>query len=77
MAVQWLRFHASTTRGVGLILGQGAKIPHAKQKKKNLHQLYESTHIGPVGHDYIVIYQKIFHFKEKRIDLKFDKQVKY
>ena len=30
-----------------------------------------------MGHDYIVIYQKVFYLKEKRIDLKFDKQVKY
>ena len=61
-----------------LIPGWGAKIPHTKQKEKNLqNQLYESTLIGPVGHDYIVVYQKIFYLKEKRIDLKFDKQVKY
>ena len=29
LAVQLLRFYASTTRGLGLILGWGTKIPHA------------------------------------------------
>ena len=42
MAVQWLRLHASTVGGVGLIPGWGARISHAmecgkkKKKKKNL-----------------------------------------
>ena len=42
LAVQWLRFHASNARGMGLIPDQGARIPHARQrgqenikKKKN------------------------------------------
>ena len=29
LAIQLLRFHASTTGGVGLIPGWGTKIPHA------------------------------------------------
>ena len=29
LAVQWLRVHASTAGGMGLIPGQGTKIPHA------------------------------------------------
>ena len=32
--VQWLRLHASTARGAGLIPGQGTKILHAMQPKK-------------------------------------------
>ena len=27
--IQWLRLHASTARGTGVIPGQGTKIPHA------------------------------------------------
>ena len=39
LAVQWLRLHTSTAAGMGSILGQGTKIPHAvwcdqKIKKK-------------------------------------------
>ena len=43
LVVQWLRSCSSTAGGMGLISGQGAKIPHAAQKigkkkvKKNLH----------------------------------------
>ena len=42
LAVQWLRLHASTARGMGLIPGQGTKILHAatgtrqSQKKKDI-----------------------------------------
>ena len=32
LAVQWLRLRASTAVGVGLIPGQGTKIPHAMQR---------------------------------------------
>ena len=32
MAVQWLGLHASTAVGWGSILGQGTKIPQAKQR---------------------------------------------
>ena len=38
LVVQWLRLCASTAGGLGLIPGQGTKIPHAtwhNQKKKN------------------------------------------
>ena len=39
LVAQWLRLCASNARGVGLIPGQGTKIPHAIQcgqkKKKN------------------------------------------
>ena len=31
LAVQWLRLHTSTARGVGSIPGQGSKIPQATQ----------------------------------------------
>ena len=38
LAVQWLRLHASTAGGVGLISGQGTKIPkvlrHGQNKQK-------------------------------------------
>ena len=34
LAVQWLRLWASTARGKGLIPGQGPKIPHVAQPKK-------------------------------------------
>ena len=41
LAGQWLRLHASTAGGVGLIPGCGTKIPHAtqhgkKKKKKKI-----------------------------------------
>ena len=38
LAVQWLRLHASNAGSVGLIPGQGIKMPHAagaKNKKQN------------------------------------------
>lgn len=40
LVVQWLRFCAFTTNGLGSILCQGAKIPHgaAKKKKKKVIQ---------------------------------------
>ena len=34
LTVQWLRLRASTAGGAGLIPGQGTKIPHAMQSKK-------------------------------------------
>ena len=34
LADQWLRLYASSVRGIGLIPGQGTKIPHAVAKKK-------------------------------------------
>ena len=34
LAVQWLRFGASTAGGMGSIPGWGTKIPHAPQPKK-------------------------------------------
>ena len=40
LAVQWLRLCTSTAGGMGLIPGQGTKIPHAApcgQKKRNSH----------------------------------------
>ena len=38
-AVQWLRLHASTAGGTGLIPGQGTKIPQTTEcgQKKNWH----------------------------------------
>ena len=38
LVVQWLRLHAPNAEGMGLIPGQGTKIPHAKwqrEKKKS------------------------------------------
>ena len=35
LAVQWVRHHASTTEGMGLIPGWGTKIPHATQPNNN------------------------------------------
>ena len=35
LVVQWLRLPASTAGGMGLIPGQGTKIPHATQHSKN------------------------------------------
>ena len=32
--IQWLRLHASTAGAAGSIAGQGTKIPHATQPKK-------------------------------------------
>ena len=34
LEVQWLRLRASNAGGVGLIPGQGTKIPHASKTKK-------------------------------------------
>ena len=48
MAVQWLRFHASTAGGVGSIPGLGTKIPyaawptpHPQKNPKTIYQLYK------------------------------------
>ena len=35
LVVQWVRLHASTTEGTGLIPGWGTKIPHATQPNNN------------------------------------------
>ena len=35
LSVQWLRLHTSTPGGVGLILRQGTKVPHAAGTAKN------------------------------------------
>ena len=49
LAVQWLRLHASTARGMGLIPGQGAKIPHTmwhgqlKKKKVQLPRVHHAV----------------------------------
>ena len=46
LVVQWLRFCAFTTNGLGSILCQGAKIPHGaakKKKKKRLQRDLESV----------------------------------
>lgn len=34
LAVQWLRLCSSTAEGVGMIPGQGTKVPHAVQPAK-------------------------------------------
>ena len=53
MAVQWLRLHASTVGGMGLIPGWGARISHAMEcgKKKNL----DKRLITPGKKNYILI----------------------
>ena len=48
LAVQWLRLHACTARGTGLIPGRGAKILHAvqcspKKKKKIIQELFRKV----------------------------------
>ena len=35
LGVQWLRLHASTAGGVGLIPGRGTKIPHVAKHSQN------------------------------------------
>ena len=40
LAVQWLRLCASKVGGVGLISGQGARIPHATAPKKSFSLLF-------------------------------------
>ena len=45
LVVQWLRLHTSNAEGMGLIPGQGTKIPHAtwcsqKKKKKSIVIMY-------------------------------------
>ena len=45
LAVQWLRLHASSARGMGLIPGWGTKTPHAmscsqKMKTRKLTKNY-------------------------------------
>ena len=50
LVVQWLRFYAPNTGGMGLIPGWGSKIPHAschsKKKKKNPKTKNETTDSG-------------------------------
>ena len=49
LAVQWLRLRASTAGGMGLIPGQGTKIPHAarcsKNKKRHHKENEKASHI--------------------------------
>ena len=60
LAVQWLRLHASTAGGTGLIPGQGTKIPHATRcgKKKKKWGWTQGTPLGcqywEVAHVYLV-----------------------
>ena len=42
LAVQWLGLHTSTAGGMGLIPGQGTKIPQAAQPKKKKKTKYDS-----------------------------------
>ena len=49
LAVQWLRFRASTAGGTGSIPGQGTKIPHAKrhgQKNQKTKQKKQKPNLG-------------------------------
>ena len=39
LVVQWLRCHASTAGGVGLIPGQGSEIPHATRRGQNIEKI--------------------------------------
>ena len=36
VAIRWLRLHASTVGGAGLIPGQGIKIPHAARGSQKI-----------------------------------------
>jgi len=47
MAVQWLRLCASSAGVVGLILGQGTKIPHAAQCSQNNNNNNNNYASGP------------------------------
>ena len=40
LAVQWLRFYASSSGGTGSVPGQGTKIPHATQHGKKKKKKY-------------------------------------
>ena len=59
LVAQWLRFCASTIGGVGLIPGQGTKIPHATwcgQKKKEKRK--ENVHTHTYTHNGILLSHK-------------------
>ena len=43
LVVQWLRLHASTSRGMGLIPGWGTKIPYTVDKKKKKKKIPNQT----------------------------------
>ena len=51
--VQWLRFHAPNTGGMGLIPGRGIKIPHAaghsQETTKTKIKTTVRCHLQPVG----------------------------
>ena len=38
LLVQWVRLHVATARSMGLIPGQGTKIPHAAQCGKKINE---------------------------------------
>ena len=48
--VQWLRLHASNVGGVGSILGQGTRIPHAGQHCQKVNFFFKrQQQTGPTG----------------------------
>ena len=50
--VQWLRLHASDAGDVGLIPGQGTKIPHAMGRGQK-----EKKNQGPVQAEYFLFFE--------------------
>ena len=59
LVVQWLRLSASTAGGMGLIPGQGTKIPYAtwhnpkkKKKKKKTVEVVISNFLGTLNKMY-------------------------
>ena len=39
--VQWLKLHVSNAGGLGSVLGQGTKIPHANRYSKKQNKIQE------------------------------------
>ena len=76
LAVQWLRLCTPNTGGMGLILGQGTKIPHATwcglKKKKRYHKGSQKTSCK-LGED---ICNKIIE-TEKRLTSRIDTVTNY
>ena len=60
LAVQWLRFSASTAESLGLIPGQGNKIPHSlwcdQKKKKRLKKISACSEEAPSSSRHSHIY---------------------
>ena len=59
LPVQWLRFHASNTGGVGSIpdgkLRSSPNVPHSMDRKRKISKEFSSTAIIHIGHGFILI----------------------